>query len=143
MNDLPHIDTPPETEAEWFDALVRLARYLRSPQGCPWDRRQSGQSFASFSQEETAELVEAYEENDNDHIAEEFGDVLFTLLASAAAAESEGRFVLRDALARTHEKMIRRHGHVFGDEAAESPQEAADAWNRVKAQERVGKTRRP
>ena len=132
----PHLQKQPEQESEWFDALIGLARYLRSPEGCPWDRDHTAQDFARFAGEEAAELSEAFAEDRNDHIEEEWGDTLFTLLAAAAAAETEGRFTLRHALEKTHEKMIRRHGHIFGDHAAETPEDVANVWKKIKAEEK-------
>jgi uncharacterized protein YabN with tetrapyrrole methylase and pyrophosphatase domain len=134
----PHAPRTPESEAEWFQALIDLARYLRSPEGCPWDREQTARTFAHFSKEEAAELDQAFESGDKAEIEEEFGDTLFTLLASAAAAEEEGLFTLQAALEKAHEKMIRRHDHVFGHTKAATPQDAIDAWNRIKAKEKGG-----
>jgi len=137
MKTYRHIGKIPQSEPDWFEALVGLARYLRSPEGCLWDRKQSARNFAGFAREEAAELVAAFEESDADvHIEEEWGDTLFTLLAMAAAAETEGRFTLRRALERTHEKMIRRHGHIFGEHAADTPEDVVDVWNTIKAQEK-------
>lgn len=136
MRLLPHLSKEPGNETEWFDALIRMARFLRGPEGCPWDRKQCAANFAKFAEEETAELREAFDDNDNPHIEEEFGDCFFTLLACAAAAEEEGRFRLEDALRGIHEKMVRRHGHVFGDEKAETPEDAVEMWNKVKAREK-------
>ncbi|MBP8129417.1 MAG: nucleotide pyrophosphohydrolase [Candidatus Hydrogenedentes bacterium] len=133
---LPHLTKEPENETEWFAALTSMARFLRSPEGCPWDRRQHSQDFARFAIEEAAELHEAAQDNDNEHIEEELGDCLFTLLACAAAAEEEGRLTLESVMRRIHEKMVRRHGHVFGDEKAATPEDAVEAWERVKAREK-------
>lgn len=142
MENYPHLQKTPKNEADWFQALLDLARYLRSPQGCPWDREQTGLSFAKFMKDEADELVEAYTSGDKDETAEELGDCLFTLLASAAAAEEEGRFKMLDALKMAHEKMIRRHEHVFGDVKADSPQGAIDSWNRIKAEEKKRKNKK-
>ncbi len=135
MESLPHIRKKPHTEQDWFQALIDLARYLRTPDGCPWDREQSAAKFAGFARDEAAELVDAFNETDDD-IAEELGDTLFTLLATAAAAEEEGRLTLARVLAAAHEKMIRRHEHVFGETKAATPEEAMAAWNRIKAEEK-------
>ncbi len=140
MKPYPHIKEIPQTEPQWFDALVRLARYLRSPEGCPWDRKQTARSFAEYAREEAGEYIEAFD-GDNAHIEEEWGDTLFTLLASAAAAESEGRFSIGQALERAHAKMIRRHGHIFGEFTAETPEDASEVWNQIKAQEKAEKER--
>jgi tetrapyrrole methylase family protein / MazG family protein len=136
MNTLPHFDRVAESETDWFEALMNLARYLRTPDGCPWDREQNSGSFANYAKGEAEELIEAIESGDNEHIAEEFGDTLFTLLATAAAAEEEGRFKLTDALEKTHIKMIRRHEHVFGDERATTAEEAEIAWEKAKRDEK-------
>jgi len=136
MDNYPHMHKIPKNAAEWIDVLINLARYLRSPDGCPWDREQTSLSFAKFHEEESRELVQAFDGSDNDHIAEEMGDCLFTLLAAAVCAEEEGRFTLLTALERTHEKMIRRHGHVFGADKAQSPEAAMEAWQKVKKAEK-------
>ena len=134
----PHYPEEPKSERDWFEALTALARYLRGPDGCPWDRVQGPAEFAGFLQDETEELVEAFASGDHAHAAEELGDVFFNLLATAAAAEEEGRFQLEDALRGIHEKMIRRHEHVFGDAKAETPEHATEIWNAVKAREKKG-----
>lgn len=132
----PHWKKTPESEQEWFQALADLARFLRSPEGCPWDRKQTARDFAAFAREEGEELKEAFDNGDNAHIEEEFGDTFFCMLASAAAAEAEGRFTLRQALERAHAKMIRRHEHVFGEGKAGTPEDAIESWNRIKAKEK-------
>jgi len=139
MSFYPHFPQDPKSEREWFEALTALARYLRGPEGCPWDREQGAAEFAGFLQDEAEELVEALASGDHAHAAEEFGDVAFSLLATAAAAEEEGRFNLEDALRGIHEKMIRRHEHVFGDAKADTPEEAIEVWNAVKAREKKGR----
>jgi len=138
VEDLPHISKIPTEEREWFQVLADLARYLRSPEGCPWDQKQTARSFAGYLAEEAGEYVEALDSGDSTAAEEEFGDVLFVLLASMACAEAEGRFSLENALKRAHEKMVRRHDHVFGEEKARTPEEAVEAWNRIKAREKAG-----
>ncbi len=133
---LPYLDHLPENELDWFDALLRLSRFLRGPDGCPWDREQSSLDFAAYAKGEADELVEALRSGNNSHAEEEFGDTLFVLLASAAAAEAEGRFTVRRALERAHEKMVRRHDHVFGGAKATTPEEAVAAWNKIKETEK-------
>lgn len=136
MDILPHLGKQPVSEADWCVALADLARYLRGPEGCPWDRKQRAVDFARFAVDEAKELVEALETGDDEDAAEEFGDALFVLLASMAAAEEEGRFRFLDALRLAHEKMIRRHGHVFGPERTQDMDEIIAQWERVKAEEK-------
>lgn len=132
----PHAAKEPSSEAGWFSANADLARYLRGPEGCPWDRDHGPLDFAKFAKEEAEELVEAIEVGAEGHPAEELGDALFCLLAVAAAAEEQGLFTLEEALRMSHEKMIRRHEHVFGEKKAESAQDAIDSWERIKAEEK-------
>jgi tetrapyrrole methylase family protein/MazG family protein len=132
----PHFEREPQSETDWFQALANLVRYLRSEDGCPWDREQSSADFAAFLGEETEELKQAIESGDDAHIAEELGDALFTALATAAAAEEEGRLSLEDVLRTVHEKMIRRHEHVFGEAMAKTPEEVMAVWKRVKDKEK-------
>jgi tetrapyrrole methylase family protein/MazG family protein len=136
MENLPHLHKTPSSEADWCVALANLARYLRSPDGCPWDRKQRAVDFARYAAEESRELVEALESGDHEDAAEEFGDALFVLLAAMAAAEEEGRFRFLDALKMAHEKMVRRHGHVFGPERTQDMDEILAQWERVKAEEK-------
>lgn len=136
MSFYPHYAHEPSSEDEWFACLAALARYLRSPEGCPWDREQTAADFSRHHEGEAAELRQAFESGDSAHAEEEFGDTFFTLLAAAAAAESEGRFTLQAALRKAHEKMIRRHEHVFGSEKAETAEDAIRIWNAVKAREK-------
>lgn len=135
----PHWVKQPESEADWFQALTDLARYLRGPEGCPWDRDQHSIDFARYEKEEAQELIEAMEKGDASHIEEEWGDTIFVLLAAAAAAEEEGIFNVQDALRRAHEKMIRRHEHVFGGEKAKSAEDAIARWAAIKAAEKASK----
>lgn len=138
-----HIREIPQTEPESFQALMELARFLRSPEGCPWDRKQTAESFAKYIQEEAGELLEAFQNGaPSEDAEEEWGDTLFTLFATMAAAESEGRFELQRALHRAHEKMIRRHGHIFGEHTAENPEEVLELWRRIKEQEKREKESR-
>lgn len=131
----PHLSSEPHSESEWFDALTALTRFLRSPKGCPWDRERSALEFAQYARGEIDELCEALKRGNDRHAEEEYGDSLFTLLACMAAAEAEGKFSLRDAMIRAHEKMVRRHGHVFDDDRALTPEEAINAWDRIKEEE--------
>ena len=138
MHKYPHLSKEPTTELDWFEALMSLARFLRTPDGCPWDREQNSSNFTKYMIGEAEELAEAIVSNKNSHIEEEAGDTLFTLLAVIAAAEEEGRLTLEDTLRRIHEKMIRRHEHVFGDEKAETPEDAVRMWEKIKKQEKEG-----
>jgi len=116
-------------------SLVELVRYLRSEDGCPWDRAQSAAGFARFTLNEAKEFFDATCSDNNEHAAEECGDCLFTLFAAIAAAQDEGRFSLTDVIAHARDKLIRRHAHVFRDEKATTVEEAIESWDRIKNNE--------
>lgn len=126
-------------EGDLFELLINLARYLRSPEGCPWDRKQTSLDFARYAKEECEEFIEALEKGKSDEINEEFGDALFILLASAVAGEAEGKMNIQTALKEAHRKMIRRHEHVFGDKKAQTEEEAWNSWHKIKSEEKKNK----
>ncbi|NLN94283.1 MAG: nucleotide pyrophosphohydrolase [Candidatus Hydrogenedens sp.] len=133
------LDKEPATTGEWFEALITLIRFLRSPEGCPWDREQTALDYARFCVEEGEELQEALLSGDNEHGAEECGDCMFTFLACAVASEEEGRFSIQEALKGVCAKMVRRHAHVFGKERATTSEEVLVSWQKIKEQEKAEK----
>jgi tetrapyrrole methylase family protein/MazG family protein len=122
--------------ANAFAALHELARYLRSEHGCPWDRAQGLESMHECLREETAELGEDIKKKNFDGITEEWGDVLFILVALAAIAEEEGDFKIEEALRTIETKMIRRHPHVFGNADVCAIEGIIAQWDRIKAREK-------
>ncbi len=106
--------------AERFQTLVEIMQALRAPGGCPWDRQQTYQSLRPFVLEETYEVLEAIDRGDIDALRGELGDFLFEAVFLAQIAADEGRFTIADAIDAINAKLIRRHPHVFGDEAAEA-----------------------
>lgn len=119
-----------------FDELVRVMRTLRGPDGCPWDREQTVLSLRPFLLEETYEALEALDAGDPDGLREELGDLAFEIVFLAQISEEAGHFTLTDALKGISSKLIRRHPHVFGDEAkAASPAEVRGRWEASKQAE--------
>jgi tetrapyrrole methylase family protein/MazG family protein len=118
-----------------FDELVELMARLRSPEGCPWDLKQTPESLTPYIIEEAYELVEAIREGDRSHICEELGDLLFQIVFQAQLASENGEFDIRDVTAKIHEKMTRRHPHVFGDSEVEDADEVRKNWVRIKEAE--------
>jgi len=127
-----------------------MARLL-APNGCPWDREQTFDSIRKYTLEETYEVFDAIDRRDFPHLAEELGDLLLQVLFYAEMASGKGYFTIADVLDSLNRKLIRRHPHVFGEEAsraagnhAEVDAEAAvDSsaavlrnWDQIKAAER-------
>src|SRR5258708_20489581 len=101
-----------------FDELVQLMTRLRGPNGCPWDRKQTLPSLKPFIIEEAYEVVDAIDMDDRRALAEEVGDLLLEAVFVAEITREEGSFDIYDSITAIHEKLDRRHPHVFGDAAA-------------------------
>ena len=91
---------------------------LRAPGGCPWDREQSFDSIRKYTLEETYEVFDAIERRDWADLKEELGDLLLQVLFYSEMAAEAGDFTIADVIEGLNRKLIRRHPHVFGDEAA-------------------------
>ena len=122
-----------------LEGLVALVARLRSPEGCPWDRKQTLHDIKRYLLDEAYEVAQAIDSGDRDNLREELGDLLFQIVFMARLAEEDGAFDLGDVIETVKEKMIRRHPHVFGDVNLSSPQEVVKQWEEIK--EREGKTR--
>ena len=110
--------TDPARSAALFEQSVAIMARLRAPGGCPWDREQSFDSIRKYTLEETYEVFDAIERRDFSHLAEELGDLLLQVLFYAEMAANEGHFTIADVLDHLNRKLVRRHPHVFGDEAS-------------------------
>nr|AFK83724.1 MazG family protein [uncultured bacterium 35A20] len=120
------------TQSEAFKALYDTIVKLRGPGGCPWDREQNPSTLREALVEETYECLEAIDENDPAHIAEELGDLFLVVTMIAYMHEQEGKFSVSDALVKINEKLIRRHPHVFGDVKVKDSAEVLENWAEIK-----------
>lgn len=139
------LDIAPIPVAEnWRSAqrLHEIIAYLRSPQGCPWDRAQNMQSLSSKVAEEAYEVVDAIADGDSGELAGELGDLLLIVALLTQIAEEQGAFTIEDVYETVNRKLIRRHPHVFGDDAADTPEAVLTTWQRIKREER-GATAKP
>lgn len=122
-----------------FTDLVLLMERLRSPNGCPWDREQTYATLAPMLLEEAYEAFEAVEEAREGKPAElrdELGDLLFQIVFYAQVAKERGEFTVDDVTTAIHDKMVRRHPHVFGDVTANDSATVLLNWEAMKAEER-------
>lgn len=119
-----------------FDTFLSIIAKLRGPEGCPWDRSQSHQTLRRYLIEECYEAVDAIDENDRSHLAEELGDVLLQVGLHSQIGSDEGTFTIDDVLHAINSKLLRRHPHVFGDLKVTTAEEVADNWQLLKDQER-------
>ena len=124
------------TPGEWFEKLVAVQARLRAPNGCPWDREQTHQSLRTYLLEEAYEVLEALDTENDAKLAEEMGDVLLQIVFHSQIAQEEGRFTVAEVIREIHDKMIRRHPHVFGKTRARDAAEVLRNWEQIKAEER-------
>src|SRR5213079_1026898 len=124
------------TPGQWFDKLVAVQARLRAPNGCPWDREQTHQSLRTYLIEEAYEVLEALESGNDTKFAEEMGDLLLQIVFHSQIACEEGRFTVAEVIREIHDKMIRRHPHVFGETRAKDSAEVLRNWEQIKAEER-------
>lgn len=106
-----------DTGRQFAEAVAIMAR-LRAPGGCPWDREQTFDSIRKYTLEETYEVFDAIERRDWAGLKEELGDLLLQVLFYSEMAAEAGDFTIAEVIASLNRKLIRRHPHVFGDEAA-------------------------
>ena len=141
--------TPTTEAAAAFARLVDLVRVLRSPEGCPWDREQTLQTLRPFVLEETYEVLEALDHDDRRALREELGDFIFEGVLLAQLCTESGDFTVADSLHAISDKLVRRHPHVFGPNAAgagadgrplpTTPDEVVERWEDLKARETSSK----
>jgi MazG family protein len=127
----PQTASDPARAAALFEQSVRIMARLRSPEGCPWDREQTFDSICKYTLEETYEVFDAIERRDWPHLTEELGDLLLQVLFYAEMAANEGHFSIEDVLGQLNNKLVRRHPHVFGDEAARAAGNRAEVDSEV------------
>jgi tetrapyrrole methylase family protein/MazG family protein len=142
------VDAGARTVAGDVADLVALARRLRGPGGCPWDAAQSHHSLTRYLLEEAYEVVEALERLPADapagavdldayaHVEDELGDLMFQVVFHAILAAEAGAFDLGDVARAVHDKLVRRHPHVFGDVDADTPDAVVANWEQIKKSER-------
>ena len=116
--------------------LVDLVQRLRGENGCPWDREQTRESLKPMLIEEAYEVLEALDGVSPAELKEELGDLLFQVVFHAQIAQEKGEFHLVDIIDRLHEKMVRRHPHVFGDADLKTSQDVLKNWEDIKAAEK-------
>jgi tetrapyrrole methylase family protein / MazG family protein len=129
--------SPRLSAGEWFEKLAAVQARLRAPDGCPWDREQTHASLRTYLIEEAYEVLEALESGDDGKFAEEMGDLLLQIMFHSQIAKEEGRFDVSDVIREVHDKMVRRHPHVFGEKRAKDSAEVLKKWEQIKKEERA------
>jgi tetrapyrrole methylase family protein/MazG family protein len=134
---VPQLTAPVGAELVRFHQLARTLR-----EQCPWDQEQTHRSLVRYLLEETYEVVDALEALDpddpatDDALVEELGDLLYQIEFHATIAEQEGRFTMADVAQGVHDKLVRRHPHVFGDVVADDTTTVLKNWDAIKREEK-------
>ena len=134
---IPQLAAPVGQGYVRFHELTRMLR-----EQCPWDIEQTHETLIPFLLEETYEVVDALqaldpdEPSSDDDLIEELGDLLFQIEFHATIAEQEGRFTIADVTQGIHDKLVRRHPHVFGDIIADDTGTVLENWDEIKKAEK-------
>jgi tetrapyrrole methylase family protein / MazG family protein len=127
---------PPISEETSFEGFEELVAHLRAPNGCPWDREQTHASLRTHLLEETYEALDALDKNNVEDLKEELGDMLLQIVLHAEIATESNEFRMVDILQGIHQKIVRRHPHVFGDARINEVDGVLRNWERLKESER-------
>lgn len=120
-----------------FESFQNVIAHLRSPEGCPWDRKQTHQSLRPYLIEEAYEVLETIDNDDPDELVGELGDLLLQIVLHTQIAIDDGEFYMSDILRYVNEKMIRRHPHVWGDvDVNGDPNQVVTNWDAIKQAEK-------
>jgi MazG family protein len=127
-----------------IEKLAALVAQLRGKNGCPWDREQTRETLKPMLIEEAFETLDALDSDDPSDLKEELGDLLFQVVFHAQIAREKGEFDLGDVIDRSHEKMTKRHPHIFADADLKTSEDVLKNWEDIKASEKgVASSSRP
>jgi nucleoside triphosphate diphosphatase len=118
---------------EALTGLDSLARRLR--RDCPWDREQTARTIVPHTVEEAYEVADAALAADDAKLLDELGDLLYQVVFLALLLEERERGTLEDVAAAIHDKLVRRHPHVFGPEEIQSAGAVKSRWEEIKREQ--------
>jgi MazG family protein len=113
--------------------LQQLTERLR--RDCPWDREQTARTIVPHTVEEAYEVADAALAADSAKLLDELGDLLFQVYFLALLLDEQGEGDLEAVARRVHEKLVRRHPHVFGDAEARTAGRVRERWEQIKSEE--------
>ena len=125
-----------------LDDLKNIMERLRAKDGCPWDSVQTHQSMKRYLVEETAEVLEAIDNEDPDNLCEELGDLLYQIMIHAEIEKEQGHFTIEDVIDDICWKMVKRHPSVFGGPQLPEGLSGAERWAEIKKIERAERAER-
>ena len=122
-----------------FESFQQTVAKLRSPEGCPWDRKQTHKSLRTNLLEESYEVLSGIDADDPQALSEELGDLLLQIVLHAQIAVETGEFRMTDVITGINTKLKRRHPHVWGETEVSGVGEVITNWEAIKRQEREGR----
>ena len=118
------------------DALLELQELTeRLRRDCPWDREQTERTIVPHTVEEAYEVADAALAGQPEKLLDELGDLLFQVYFLALLLSERGHGDLEQVARAVHEKLVRRHPHVFGDVEARTPGRVRENWEALKEEE--------
>jgi len=127
---------PPAEGGDAAEALLELQRLAeRLRRDCPWDREQTTATIVPYTVEEAYEVADAALAEDDAKLLDELGDLLFQVYFLALLLEERGAGDLAQVARGVHEKLVRRHPHVFGDVEAKTAERVRSNWERIKREQ--------
>ncbi|MFJ9387097.1 nucleoside triphosphate pyrophosphohydrolase [Peribacillus sp. NPDC101481] len=145
LSNLTSVYVPPVREEALryreFSKLRQVIAELRGPDGCPWDKKQTHESLKKYLIEEAYELIDSIDEEDDEGMVGELGDVLLQVMLHSQIGEDEGMFTIDDVIEGITAKMIRRHPHVFGDVEVNGEEDVLVNWQKIKENEKGSETK--
>jgi nucleoside triphosphate diphosphatase len=113
--------------------LQQLTEQLR--RDCPWDREQTARTIVPHTVEEAYEVADAALAGDREKLLDELGDLLFQVYFLALLLQEEGAGDLEQVARAVHDKLVRRHPHVFGEAEARTAGRVRENWERIKSEQ--------
>lgn len=119
-----------------IEELRLIMAFLRSENGCPWDKVQTHDSIKKNLLEEAYEAIDAIDSGVPDRLSDELGDVLMQVVFHAQMADEKDEFDFDDVVSGICRKLISRHTHLFGEDKAKTPDAVLDNWEKNKRKEK-------
>jgi MazG family protein len=119
--------TQPIARLQWIMETLRA-----KDGGCPWDLKQNHFTLKPYLMEEACEVIDAIDDEDDNELCKELGDLLLQIVFHAQIASERNAFTLDDTARTIGDKLVLRHPHVFGDTKVSSAKEVLENWEAIK-----------
>jgi MazG family protein len=132
-HELHFVDLDEVSLGEALEDLQQLTERLR--RDCPWDREQTERTIVPHTIEEAYEVADAAVARDDAKLADELGDLLFQVYFLSLLLAERGGPGLEDVARAIHDKLVRRHPHVFAEAEARTAGRVRERWEQIKTEQ--------